>query len=248
MAGNRSEIERAHMIEREQKLFVIFEAGNLLLSNFGYVAIATSGYLFKLAMAATLASYFAFLSATVVGGLITYFPAMAIRAGLQYFNVMQPYAVMTGLLVQLGLAPVLGTWIVNAALGWNLSMAPMLAISGLGFAIGLAFVGHQLYVAYQEHKGNQGGLRPLPVNWKQGRVLSAYRQQGFDSDSDNGEGQEFIMHPPSNIVRPPLPISSSAHVRNSVFDHRSGDRALNRETVGINRSLVMSLGGSDDGM
>lgn len=244
MAGNRSELGRTQMIEREQKLFVIFEAGNLLLSHFGYVAIATSGYLFKLAMAATLASYFAFLSATVVGGLITYFPAMAIRAGLQYFNVMQPYAVMTGLLVQLGLAPVLGTWIVNAALGWNLSMAPMLAISGLGFAIGLAFVGHQLYVAYQEHKGNQGGLRPLPVNWKQGRVLSA----GFDSDSDNGEGlsQDFMMHPVSHNVWPPLPISSSAHVRNSVFDHRSVDRVSNRELVDMNRSRGMRLNSSDD--
>lgn len=245
MAENRSEVNRNKMIKYEQKLFVIFEAGNLLLSNFGYVAIATSGYLFKLAMAATLASYFAFLSATVVGGFITYFPAMAIRAGLQYFNVKLPYAVMTGLLVQLGLAPVLGTWVVNAALGWNLSMAPMLAISGLGFAIGLAFVGYNLY---NEYKENQGSLRPLPVNSrsKQGSLSSAHRQHSFDSDNgvDVGYGTR-MPYPPALSV-----TGSSAHVSNSVFGQSAGAWASNSEIVDINRSRGrgLNLSSSDDEM
>lgn len=149
MPRGQSEHARQKKLKFEMGYVACLEIGNLLLSNFGYAAIAASGYLFKLAIAATAASYLAFLSATLVGGLITYFPVMLLRKGLEYFKLHnEDYTLIPPIFVQLGLSPAVGAWILNSALGWSLSLAPMLAIGGVSIALGIGFLA---LVTYIEH-------------------------------------------------------------------------------------------------
>lgn len=179
MPGRQSEQARQKKLKFEMGYVGCLEIGNLLLSHFGYAAIAASGYLFKLAIAATAASYLAFLSATLVGGLITYFPVMVLRKGLEYFKLHDDYTLIPPFFVHLGLSPAVGAWALNGALGWSLSLAPMLAIGGVGVALGM---GCLVLIAYIEHWKEEAN-KPLDHTRSGVATIGTFGQSAANSES-----------------------------------------------------------------
>ncbi len=131
--------------QKEKQFFIFTEVASLLANHFGYAGLVASGYFFKVAIAATVASYAAFLSALLVGGLLTYFATIMLRKGLDYFKVDEFYSKMAAFLTTMALSPVVGALVVNATLGLGLALAPMLVMGGVSLAMGVGFFGFQYY-------------------------------------------------------------------------------------------------------
>lgn len=122
--------------EAQQGIFI--EVVNLLLNHSGYAAIAAAAALFKLAIAATLAAYTAFLCATLVGGLVMYLPTLFLAKVAHHFEMKTRHVDIIWLVMHFGLSPMVGAFVLNVALGWSLALAPMLAIGGATIVIALA--------------------------------------------------------------------------------------------------------------
>ena len=131
--------------QKEKQFFIFTEVASLLANHFGYAGLVASGYFFKVAIAATVASYAAFLSALLVGGLLTYFATIMLRKGLDYFKVDGFYGAFAAFFINLALPPVVGALVFNATLGWGLALAPMLVMGGVSLAMGVGFFGFQYY-------------------------------------------------------------------------------------------------------
>lgn len=124
--------------EKETSFTMVVQVVNLMCSHFGYVALVTAGALFKLAVAATLPSYFTFLVATVVGSLVTYFPSRFLMYGLQRAGFSEDIYELVAVASHLLASPLMGAMIFNATLGWGLALAPMLAVGGVSLVFVLA--------------------------------------------------------------------------------------------------------------
>lgn len=177
---------RKHQLKEGFKEFMLFEAVQLVVNHFGYVGIVSAGYLFKLALAASLASYFAFLSAAVVGGLVTFFPTMLIQWALEkYTNLDNDVTGPALLALHIGAAPVVGAWLLNLTLGWSLALVPMLAVSGVGFAIGILLIaGLGAYNKYQASRERAASQQPSSADRLS---ASAVHQQGIYKPTDRDE-------------------------------------------------------------
>jgi len=142
--------------EHQQDVLLLSQVGNLLCSHFGYAALAATGALFKVAVTATLASYAAFLVATLVGSFATYFPARLLAYGLNKAGFNRDLFELILLAAHLPASPVVGALILNAILGWGLALTPMLVVGGASLVFGLALVFSVDY--YQKYKNSQERL------------------------------------------------------------------------------------------
>jgi len=165
----------------EANTWIIQEFGNALFSHFGYAAIAAAAALFKLAIAATLVSYGAFLCATLLGGFVTYFPTRAIMFALDSLELKQPYVRTIGAALQFGLSPIIGASILNLALGLSLPLMPLLAVGGASLVIGFTAVfamitcsddhSNQLSSARQGYRANALHAAPRAEKKNENAVL-----------------------------------------------------------------------------
>ena len=163
--------------QKEKQFFIFTEVASLLANHFGYAGLVASGYFFKVAIAATVASYAAFLSALLVGGLLTFFATIMLRKGLDYFKVDEFYSKMAAFLTTMALSPVVGALVVNATLGLGLALAPMLVMGGVSLAMGVGFFGFQYYNEQADKKKTRvsGG----------GIYSSARAKDAFEGAIDN---------------------------------------------------------------
>jgi len=141
--------------EKEASLVFMLEIGNALLSHLGYAAIAAAAALFKLAIAATLVSYGAFFCATLLGGLVMYFPTRALIWTLENFELKDALIHIISFALQFGLSPMIGAYILNLALGLSLPLVPLLAVSSAGLGIGVVLLFTVNVCGYLGNHSNQ---------------------------------------------------------------------------------------------